>query len=292
MREECDFPSYGKCQLCGKTTQLMLSHIIPKFITNWIKRTSATGYISQGTPDRKRIQDSHKLYLFCNNCEQILSRSEKKFAERIFNPYKSNKSEFEYSEWLILFSYSIVYRTICISKIENERNNEREKIENLKLYLKDCILNNNVDCCPYDLHIYFNEHATWHENFDIEFNFLQYQKRATDLGILISNDFTNIASYSLLAGIVIWMCIDPPVQEEWQGTLIEKKGCLNSKFQIPPYHYMDYIVKRYNKIQQSKNVSERDQERIVQHFINNQERVKKSDSYNVMCQELRRKKMI
>lgn len=37
----------GICALCGKNAELRESHLIPKFVGEWIKRTSATGYLRQ-----------------------------------------------------------------------------------------------------------------------------------------------------------------------------------------------------------------------------------------------------
>ncbi len=62
---------YPNCALCQEAKVLKKSHIVPKFIGKWIKKTSETGKFRD--LDYKRIQDSVKLYLLCGDCENILS---------------------------------------------------------------------------------------------------------------------------------------------------------------------------------------------------------------------------
>ena len=56
-----------QCRLCKKRIMLEESHIIPKFIAKWLKKTSATDYLRfMDTPNIRR-QDLVKIKLLCKH---------------------------------------------------------------------------------------------------------------------------------------------------------------------------------------------------------------------------------
>lgn len=74
------------CALCNQESELRESHIIPKFVFDYIKETSATGYLRNVTSINRRLQDGPKRKLLCHDCEQKFSIAEKYFAETVFSP--------------------------------------------------------------------------------------------------------------------------------------------------------------------------------------------------------------
>ncbi len=105
----------GTCKLCQKHTKLNDSHIIPKFIHNWQKKTSFTGNIRSSENIDKVNQGGFKDYLFCNECEQHFSKLETNFSKEFFYPfidenilnlYDINLSKFVISlAWRVLIKY-------------------------------------------------------------------------------------------------------------------------------------------------------------------------------------------
>jgi hypothetical protein len=77
----------GNCRLCEKEDDLKESHFIPKFVGKWIRKTSATGYIRQKYEPHKRSQDIAKEYWLCGDCEQLFSKWEREFANKVFYPF-------------------------------------------------------------------------------------------------------------------------------------------------------------------------------------------------------------
>ena len=77
----------GICKLCGKNDDLRESHFIPKFVGKWIKKTSVTGYIREKNEVQKRAQDIAKEHWLCGDCEQLFSRWEREFANKVFYPF-------------------------------------------------------------------------------------------------------------------------------------------------------------------------------------------------------------
>ncbi len=113
------------CKLCSKDKELVESHIIPKFIFKWMKETG-TEFLRAGRSPNLRNQDGIKEYLLCNECEQLLGKSEKWFAENIFNPYlKNNQVVFIYEDLLSKFSVSLLWRILLTSDIREQNNKSR-----------------------------------------------------------------------------------------------------------------------------------------------------------------------
>lgn len=101
----------GICALCGEMSELQNSHIIPKFISDDIKRKSVTGFMRSSLNPNKRIQDGFKKYLLCVECEQRFSKVEGLFANNIFYPFRNGKENvFYYENYLNEFINSISWR--------------------------------------------------------------------------------------------------------------------------------------------------------------------------------------
>jgi len=103
----------GKCALCNKNSDLKKSHIVPKFVSKWLKKTSATGFMRGVKEPKMRLQDLPKLPLLCGDCEQLFSKLESYFASNFFHPIL-NRQEKEvcYDENLQRFIISLNWRTL------------------------------------------------------------------------------------------------------------------------------------------------------------------------------------
>jgi hypothetical protein len=101
------------CQLCRKTRPLRMSHIVPSFVFDWVKRT-APGAIRLARSPNRRVQDGAKLQLLCDDCEQRFGIWEKEFAENIFAPLHSNPQDslLEYQDWGLKFAVSVSWRVL------------------------------------------------------------------------------------------------------------------------------------------------------------------------------------
>jgi hypothetical protein len=102
----------GICKLCGQTKPLRYSHVHPAFAVRWLKQTSITGYL-KSLKSKVRLQDARRVHLLCDECEQLLSRDEKLFAEQIFVPYhEQKKTHFNYDAWLRRFIVGLHWKVL------------------------------------------------------------------------------------------------------------------------------------------------------------------------------------
>lgn len=100
--------NHQPCKLCGKIKTLRESHIVPKFVFDWLKVSSGTGFLRWSEMPNKRVQDGKKEHILCSNCEALFNQWETPFATRIFHPLNRQESlRFEYESWLLKFAVSV-----------------------------------------------------------------------------------------------------------------------------------------------------------------------------------------
>lgn len=102
------------CKLCQQEKTLRDSHIIPKFITTWLK-DSGNGYLRNVVNINVRIQDGVKQKMLCDGCENRFSDCEGYFAKSIFYPHVNDRADsFEYTEKLYYFTISLAWRVLHV----------------------------------------------------------------------------------------------------------------------------------------------------------------------------------
>ena len=104
---------FEQCALCSSTSQLQRSHVIPGFVFDWLRNTSATGHIRSSQIPNRRVQDGLKPRMLCRSCEQLFSTWEKDFAEACFVPLNSGSArEIRYRSWMLKFATSVSWRVL------------------------------------------------------------------------------------------------------------------------------------------------------------------------------------
>lgn len=139
-----------KCHLCKEDKELMESHIIPKFIFRWIKKTSITGKLRSTDNPNLRKQDGKTKKIFCADCEQKLSVIEKYFKEEFFDKAKNNNLEkSEVTIELFDFCVSLILRNLKLRMINNKVVGlEPKEIAAFKEVIDKCriyFINKNLD---------------------------------------------------------------------------------------------------------------------------------------------------
>jgi hypothetical protein len=115
-----ELASAEKCRLCDGPGPLRDSHLTPKFVIEWMRRTGSRYLRSPATPN-KRKQDGPKLRLLCSDCEQRFSSDENAFATHIFHAYMDDPSRsFDYGPELYFFLLSILWRSLVAKEAHFE----------------------------------------------------------------------------------------------------------------------------------------------------------------------------
>lgn len=124
------------CKLCGKSKFILKSHIIPKFVNQYLVKTSITGYLRQGGNINKRVQDGIKVELLCQDCELKFSKWERQFAQYVFIPHNNlNGSgralvKIVYDSSLVSFVISLFWRVLVATQISDNFESDTLKLAN------------------------------------------------------------------------------------------------------------------------------------------------------------------
>ena len=108
-----------RCFLCCEIATLQRGHVIPRFVSKYLKRTSAkTKHVRlrQGH-DGHLVQDGPTHRMFCRACEQLLSRDEQAFSRHAFgDSYALTGEAVAYEEWLLRFACGLMLR-VCVANL-------------------------------------------------------------------------------------------------------------------------------------------------------------------------------
>jgi len=239
-----------KCALCNKNKKTLESHGIPKFIVNWLKQTSPTGYLRRVIDPNVRKQDFLKEKLLCFDCEQLFSEFENYFAKKVFYPFvEDNLQKFQYNERFKKFVVSLHWRMALFSLEDKEvpiitRIFLKRFLDLARLYLLG-----NVKNFPYEQHVSFmGEIANISSGVEVPSRFHQYLLRSIDSTVISDKKKRLIPKtiwyFVKLPHIAFVTFIRPRTNSEWIGTKIEDSGIMDTKQQIRDGRYGDFLLNR------------------------------------------------
>lgn len=142
------FPN-NKCAFCKEDRPLKESHIIPKFVYDWVKSTSPTPYLRYSNNVEKREQDGPKQKLLCEDCELLFSKWENVLSQEVFKKlanYQVKNTKLNISSESLLAILSIFWRkliTIDYSIDNNWTDEDRFVIQDLAKRIKSELLTRN-----------------------------------------------------------------------------------------------------------------------------------------------------
>jgi len=177
-----------KCNLCKLDKPLENSHIIPKFIFKWLKK-SGTGFFRSGENFNVRVQDRISLPFLCATCEDLFGDLETYFSNKIFYPVVQEDIEsFDYDERLIRFLISVLWRNMehaLLDEFENEHH--YQKLQEINSYWAQYLLNPKSKYnSQAPVHLLCGVSEPRHpdgDELDLPHRLIQYFSRGIDVGI-------------------------------------------------------------------------------------------------------------
>jgi hypothetical protein len=237
-----------KCKLCENERTVKESHIIPKFVFRWLKKTGGA-FIRKADNPNKRQEDGVKQYLLCNECEQLFSKLEDKFARDIFYPYSDKKiASFRYDNDLMKFSISVLYRILLFNINEDNSFNESHSDVLTQAFNEwKGFLNQKKKLNKFDkVHIFFTS-KTLNKDILPTKRFLSYYSRGID-GTIVSSDKSCIV-YAKMARVILIGEINDFDNSEMKDTLINLSGgVLNTKQMNLSYQIREFLIDRVKRI--------------------------------------------
>lgn len=255
----------GTCKLFDIETDLKESHIIPKFIFDYTKKTGSKYLRGFETPN-KRLQDGVKKYLLSEKAEQQFSNYEKWFAENIYYPYLiEDKRYFQYNEKLYYFAVSLLWR-VLLEQIEHPIIKEKPYINKLqevcnewKEFLKNFTFPINFS----KINLFLTDHI---ESHNIETNGVDYYfTRMIDATIVSNKNDTYLVVYCKFNKFVFWSTIysyENPIMKDVEIKLIGGNMKIPQEFNDAPL--ADFFSNRIKQIETLQKPSEKQQEKILE----------------------------
>lgn len=274
----------GICGLCGEEKELLKSHFVPKFATDWIKKTSATGYLRQMINKNKRVQDGKKEKFLCKDCELKFSKYESYFAKNIFHPYMSKaKTSFRYDENLQKFIISVSWRLLkgSLEKLKKSQPEMLEYAKETEEKWREILLNDEIDQ-EHEHHLFLWDYIeTSSEGMPDKFQ--AYMMRGVD-GTPAGNK-KELFLFSKIPSIFFVSSIYPKrIQQYWDKTLIEKKGILSVPQTCSHPGFGDFLFGRA-KIGNKQKLTQRQNDKIRDTMLKDLERVRKSKTFELWEEE-------
>lgn len=107
------WPPHGPCCLCAAVGQLCRSHIIPKFVGDWLRDTNVTGRLRSSEAPNKLVQDLEWRHMLCAACEGRFSLFEGEACQNIFLPiHERRQDRFRYGPSFTRFAVSAAWRAL------------------------------------------------------------------------------------------------------------------------------------------------------------------------------------
>lgn len=282
----------GRCALCHNEKELRESHIIPKFVIRYLKKTSI-GNIRVANNPNKPVQDGEKHYLLCGDCEGRFNSAETPFSKRIFYPYiEQNQDEFHYEEWLHYFITSVSWRNLYLDITDFTRDGNIE-IDDLQVLLdsekimRDYLMKERNDIASIENHIFFfNDIKKAYEGLK-ELRPHMFFTRSEGGYTFYNSSLKTYMTVSNLMGIIIISIYKKGKEEYWDNTQVfNKPGIIKAKNQ----HIQSILAQELHIwMEQTRKYQEQltdvQKDKILSNIENKKEEFLKSKAFEQMMKD-------
>lgn len=200
-----------KCALCGSEKKLCDSHIIPKFVFDYIKNTSIAKMNFRNPMKNINIplQDGDKTPLLCLNCENLFSKRENAFKKGIFANFQENgfTNIIPYSENDYYFIASVNWRTLYLDLLSwQEDKSISEKsikiLQQSELMMREYLLGNKAELTTFKQYLFFIDDISEAEQGIAELKPQSFLRRSGFGYTFISEEQGIYLTFCNLAGIL------------------------------------------------------------------------------------------
>ena len=242
------------CKLCGSDSPLKESHIIPRFIGRWMKKTSPTPYFRYGGDMDKRTQDLGKMKLLCGDCENLFSGWETKFAKEVFYPMSNGRPRLWYKNWMLKFASSLTWRAIQVLSFEERKRSEafEQILVNMELHLSRFLLRQAKNVGSYSQHVYYiSGLAAPVKPGSPMLN--RYLERGVEIDFPTTDNLSEMMVYVKLPMFMFFSIGESKYRKLYETSRIKKSGALQPKTHYLPDVIFDYIIGRADRMHQLVN---------------------------------------
>jgi len=283
----------GICALCQKSSILRESHIIPKLVTDWMKKTSGTGHIRRSETPNLRAQDGPKIPLLCQDCEQLFGVWEKRFAEDIFIPlHESPESRVSYGPWLEKFAVSVSWRVGTLFKNKSWLSHLPTQlvhaIEKSLQTWREFLLNHRSDPGQFEQHLLLFDAIVNSTDTDMPTNINRFLLRTVDRNVGYTEEEMFVYAKMCRIALIGFTKILHP--QRWEGTKLSvNEGWVGGKVHYKlPVSFWEFLKDRAREMARANvSISKRQRDKIKKdYFRRDLDKVIESESFRALHQDV------
>lgn len=236
------------CRLCCKTKRLCESHIIPKLVTGWLKKSSGTGFLRSSETPNRRAQDGEKEKMLCSGCEALLNQWETPFATEIFHPLNRGEAmRFKYESWLLKFAVSVSWRVLTSFKpysLPEISEPGKALVAKALQTWKEFLFDQRPHPGSFEQHMIITDLIKSAENIDnLPPNWNRFMTRGYHINMCHSEGHP-LYIYTKMGRITLLGFIGIKYPRHWVGTKIHvRKGVIGGSI-TAPIQFLDYMKER------------------------------------------------
>lgn len=253
----------GKCGLYKIECELKKSHMIPKFIFDYFKKTGGK-YMRTYVKPNVRLQDGPTRFLLGEIAEQEFSKRERWFANKVFFPYqKDNKASLEYDENLAYFLISLLWRGLILQQehpnviLDKRLNFLMDVKEDWRLFLSSSLYPRNFN----DLNIFLTDRIQSHDTNS--YNVDVYLSRTIDSTIIVNEDCSHVAVYVKFLRFIIWSVVKGKPSNGKNIKIEFNKGKIEIPQALTDDFFSSFIKNRIEVFDKSELPNENQQKKIL-----------------------------
>ena len=269
--------------------------MIPSFVYKWLKETSGGGYLRSAEQPNRRIQDGHKLYWLCWDCEQRFNNWETQFANQVFHPInRGETAQASYGSWFLLFCVSVSWRVLNFHIFHIEKQHVDHFPEKFQRSMKraqeawrEFLLNQRPHPGQYEQHFLPLDAIDSYTISGIPPNINRYILRTVDIDAVHGGQ--TASTYSKLERFIILGFVELPRTRQWIGTQVHvKHGAIKPGEYVMPVQFMDYLIGKAKTAAAAQNkISQRQNAKIEAAFRKNIDRVANSETFRALSHDVR-----
>ncbi len=279
--------AFDQCALCAGSSDLQASHIIPGFVFDWFRETSATGHFRFSQFPNRRVQDGLKPRMLCWDCEQRFSSWEAKFAERCFVHINNGRvSNISYGPWMLKFATSVSWRVLRVfaatGGLSGFPDHILTKVDDALQQWARFLLGHQPDPGPHEQHMFLADVVEGSSIANVPPNISRYLARAIEFYVAHSQD--SAISYAKMGRFVLFGFVAMEFPRRWKGTRLNvQHGRFGQRDIELPSNVGDFIFQRARlEAEQYSQILKRQQTNIRRSYERSSDRAARSETLRAM----------